>query len=221
MKTFYLLRHGPLTVSSGLYGVSDVSAQPKISQMIADDVIKRFGKKRNNLSVVSSPLSRCLALAQLVNHKINEFTATKRNIITNAAFQEMNFGQFDGCAFDDIPADSTAWQLLEQFWKSPAEYTLPKGEPLKVFQQRVQSAWQNLLTKTLDSSVTVIVTHGGVIRLLLAHILNEDINEPNWYQRHQIDYGCLVKITVSSGEAELNCISDTLASSKSKVAGYE
>ncbi|WP_448563475.1 histidine phosphatase family protein [Thalassotalea ganghwensis] len=222
MKTIYLLRHGPLVAKPGLYGVSDIDAKLAQTKAIAINVANHITKDIDvsdlgKLAIISSPLTRCATLARLLEEEITKNTSSLTELDTDSAFQEMNFGQFDGCCFDDIHADSADWQLLARFWQVPLEHPLPQAEPLQVFQQRVINAWKMLVEQVSESTTTLLVSHGGVIRMILSSVLAEDISAPNWYQHHRIDYGCLVKITLSADDVVLTDVSDMFLAGQSKV----
>ncbi|GAL18947.1 hypothetical protein JCM19235_2370 [Vibrio maritimus] len=55
----------------------------------------------------------------------------------------MNFGRFDGVAFDSMSSED--WQQLAPFWDRPAECALQGGERLVDFHQRVISGWRKVL----------------------------------------------------------------------------
>ena len=66
------------------------------------------------------------------------------------------------------------WQespdLVARFYDNPAAVTPPGGESTEDAQSRVVAAWQALLHQYVGDRL-LLVCHGGVIRLLLAHVL--------------------------------------------------
>ena len=56
---------------------------------------------------------------------------------------------------------------LGQFWTNPYGYTPPAGEPVREFANRVLGAVARL-SEELAGQRVLVVTHGGVMRLLLA-----------------------------------------------------
>ena len=99
------------------------------------------------------------------------------------------------------------WSQLEAFFLAPAEIVLPKAETLAVFHHRVINAWKNLLaqhiaiaTKQTESKTprrVLVIVHGGVIRMILAHILQLDWQQASWHQKLQIGHGSLSRVFVS------------------------
>jgi alpha-ribazole phosphatase len=56
---------------------------------------------------------------------------------------------------------------LGQFWNDPYAFTPPAGEPVLDFAERVLGSIQRLARQHAGQRV-LLVTHGGVMRLLLA-----------------------------------------------------
>ncbi len=73
-------------------------------------------------------------------------------------------------------------EALGRFWADPYAFTPPGGEPLSEFEARVLVAQRRLRQRHAGRRV-LLVTHGGVIRLLLArarglpreHLLQVDV----------------------------------------------
>lgn len=215
----YLLRHGKVAGNAALYGVTDVAVLPEVNNAICSALAEIKIKFDH---IYSSPLQRCKKLAQLIYQEAN-IKNSPENSIENVNeltivedLKEMNFGMFDGVAFDDIYQDKTKWQLLENFWQAPSLHTLPQAESLTDFYQRIAAAWQSIfhtierqqpLSAALDPEThTLIVCHGGVIRMILANILKENINESGWYQGYNIPYGSLTHLTLNNNKISVNSI---------------
>nr|WP_207280918.1 histidine phosphatase family protein [Thiocystis violacea] len=108
--------------------------------------------------VISSPSRRCLAFAR-------ELAETHAIALAEcAALRERDFGDWEGLAPDQIPS-----QALQAFWDDPVGYAPPGAEPFPDFRARVLGAWGDLLRAS--EAQTLVVTHGGVIRVLLAEVL--------------------------------------------------
>jgi alpha-ribazole phosphatase len=82
-----------------------------------------------------------------------------------ADLQELHFGEWEGCNTADLMR--TAADALGRFWSDPYGFTPPGGEPLLAFEARILAALQRLQAKHAGERL-LLVTHGGVIRLLLA-----------------------------------------------------
>ncbi|MCC2606755.1 histidine phosphatase family protein [Planctobacterium marinum] len=183
----YLLRHGEVAAPSALYGKTDVPLSPRGWQ----NMEAQCARLSQLTQVVSSPLQRCQHFARQLSEQ--------RNLTLQVLdeMQECDFGKWDGVAFDDIP--QSAWAELHAFWQAPASNPLTDAEPLTVMYQRVSTGWQKLakqLASTQTPQTLLLICHGGVIRLLLAHLLNLDWRNPALYSQWQIGYASLSKFTL-------------------------
>ncbi len=141
----HLIRHPKPRIASGIcYGRLDLLAENS-----ADVAEKLRLDLPAGLPLWSSPLLRCRELAECLHPQP----------MFDERLAEMNFGDWEGQAWDDIPrAQLDAWAA------DVAGYTPPGGESPLSLQRRA-------LDFIADLSVpeAVIVTHAGVIRTLLAH----------------------------------------------------
>ncbi|GLX14280.1 alpha-ribazole-5'-phosphate phosphatase [Pseudomonas straminea] len=151
----HLLRHGETEQGGGLRGSLDdaltAAGWAQLSAAVQAD--------EHWDALVSSPLQRCARFA--------EELAAARDLPLQfePGLQELHFGEWEG---------RTAAQLMEtnaddlgRFWADPYGFTPPGGEPLPVFEARVLAALQRLHAEYRERQLLVI-THGGVMRLLLA-----------------------------------------------------
>lgn len=135
-------------------------------------------------SVLSSPLSRCAAFAR-------DF-AQQRNLPLHydARFQEMDFGAWEGCSAAQI-ADIDAI-ALENFWRDPLACPPPEAEPLLSFHARVLAAWNELPARYPNQHL-LLVTHGGVMRIILCHLQQRPLSE---LLNLQVPHAALHRISV-------------------------
>tara|TARA_B100000446_G_scaffold79116_1_gene74898 strand:- start:3250 stop:3897 length:648 start_codon:yes stop_codon:yes gene_type:complete len=117
-------------------------------------------------AILSSPLQRCQFVAEQLaqQHELS--------LHTHNALQEISFGDWDGQSFSAVERDSPA--AFAQYWQDRETHTPPNGEPLAQFHQRVKAVLSEIL-KHYRGQHLLIVTHGGVIRSLLAHCLQMPI----------------------------------------------
>lgn len=112
--------------------------------------------------IVTSPLRRCADFAEMLSVQYSALIKKEDN------FKEIFFGDWDGKNISDItqrqPND------VANFWRSPEEFPPPNGETLPDFKKRVIPTWNKLLQIERNKKI-LCVSHGGVIRLLLAEIL--------------------------------------------------
>ncbi len=185
-----LLRHGEVKGGSQFRGHTDDPLTPAgLAQMhtaLAES--DRWDR------VVSSPLVRCAEFA-------NAFALRQSLPLTfDKRLKEMHFGQWEGKSAADLMADDP--QALESFWRDPDAHPPPGGEPLTCFQTRVLEAWNDILFAQTDRRV-LIVTHGGVIRVLLCHVFEVPVSR--WYE-FEVSHGQLHGLRIDGdGLARLAC----------------
>ena len=153
MKRLWLLRHGPVECAEGIcYGVSDIKALEPHSREIA---VRAAAQLPAGLDFYASPLGRCAQLAFALE-------ALRPDLLAqfDTRIAEMNFGEWEGQAWNDIPrAEFDDW--LRDFAEAPAGAT---GECTNGFMDRVGDAYDNWLASGQDAAW---VTHAGVIRAVL------------------------------------------------------
>lgn len=149
----YLVRHTTPSLTPGLiYGRLDVPLEDTFQ---AEFEMIQTKLPENPDAVYSSPSTRCTLLAQKINPV---FTTDDR-------LTELNFGDWEGATWDTVnEADLKIW--MDDF----VNVVVPNGESMQQMSARVLSFWSELLQSGLKNAV--IVTHGGVIRLILAHLQN-------------------------------------------------
>lgn len=180
-----LLRHGEVEGGSCFRGHSD-------------DPLTRAGFAQMQAAVedgpvwthvISSPLRRCADFAEVF--------AQRRGLSLRREprWKEIHFGTWEGRSASEL--FSEAPEQLTQFWNDPARYPPPDGERLEQFQSRVLHAWNELAVAHPDQTV-LIVTHGGVIRVLLCHILQKPFEQ---LLRYEVPHGALYMVQVEAGGA--------------------
>ncbi|MGP4079495.1 histidine phosphatase family protein [Pseudalkalibacillus sp. R45] len=105
----------------------------------------------------SSDLRRCIHTSKLL--------FPTKDPIYLSEFREMNFGKWEKKTYPQLKdlSDYQRW-LSDPFTHSP-----PDGELFSNFQCRVQTGWNKIVNRMFDANCSraAVVTHGGVIRLLL------------------------------------------------------
>lgn len=107
--------------------------------------------------IVSSPLQRCRRFAEALSDQ------WRLPITLEPDLREMHFGDWEGREYADIWDNDPQLRL---WGEDPERHTPPNGEPLADFAVRVLGASERL-ARTHSDEHLLIVTHGGVIRLLL------------------------------------------------------
>ncbi len=179
-----LLRHGKVDGPAALYGHTDItlSAQGNTDLFAAINTVQQ---QRPITHIISSPLIRCAQPAQ----EFAEATQLPLQIIDD--LKEMFFGHWDGIAFDQF--DEAHWPALHQFWDAPASAHAPAGEALQQFVERVMRGW-DLIANNTDAEHQLVICHGGVIRIIIALVLNLDWRNAALFKQLHIDYASHTRI---------------------------
>lgn len=150
-----LLRHGETEQGGGLRGSLDDALTEQGWAQLRRSVQEAGPWDR----LISSPLQRCARFAE-------ELAAARALPLDyERDLQELHFGDWEGrSAAELMHSDAEA---LGQFWADPYAFTPPNGEPLSRFEVRVLGGLQRL-AQAHDGQRLLLVTHGGVMRLLLA-----------------------------------------------------
>jgi alpha-ribazole phosphatase len=151
----YLIRHPqPSNIDGLCYGRLDVAVERQVLIDAADSVFTHIPRRTlASAHMYSSPSSRCLALARHL--------AAPREPTPAGDLAEMNFGHWEGAAWDAIPRDQVdAWTA--DVWG----YQPGGGESANM----VETRWLRWLdhARRMHADTIVAVTHAGVIRVALA-----------------------------------------------------
>jgi alpha-ribazole phosphatase/probable phosphoglycerate mutase len=112
--------------------------------------------------IVSSPLSRCRQFAEALGDRL------ALPVAEDPRLREVGFGDWEGHSAEELRQRDP--QLLSRFYCDP-EHNRPSGaEPLDAFSTRVNTAIGDILQRH-QGQHTLVVTHAGVIRAALTHVL--------------------------------------------------
>lgn len=170
----YLIRHTQTATPKGLcYGQTDVA--------LADNFSKESEKTRQKLPelkadslVFSSPLSRCVQLAKHLSAEV----------ILDSRLLEVNFGDWENQLFDALDSE-----FFRHWTEHFVTVSPPNGESFTDLCNRAENFWQHLIN--IDASQVFVVTHAGVIRALLARLLQ--LPPANAFQ-FRVDCGSVHKL---------------------------
>lgn len=158
----WLIRHPEPEASAvgRCYGSLDVGLSEKgivqaraVAEALADQQLA---------AIYSSPKRRCTVAAEMIA------VAHGRAFECVDALREIDFGEFEGRSYDEIAASHP--ELYREWMESPTSVCFPGGESFAEMRARVLDACATLLTRHADQLIAM-VTHGGVIRVLLAEAL--------------------------------------------------
>jgi len=166
-----LLRHGETIGGARFRGsIDDPLNQTGWDQMWSGVEERRWDH------IISSPLVRCADFA-------DSFAAKNSiSIEYDERIKEMHFGSWEGRTADD-----------------PLQNTPPQAEKLLDFQARVLSAWHDVVAQHRDQH-TLLVTHGGVIRIILCHLQQHPVQ-----RLLELEVGHASLTRISHRDARISC----------------
>ncbi|MEJ8554104.1 histidine phosphatase family protein [Tepidibacter sp. Z1-5] len=165
MIKFIFIRHG-LTLdneSMKLSGFIDSELSDKGKKQAKQTSIRLKDEKID--FIYSSPLKRAIDTAK----EISQINNVDINILDE--LKEMNFGDFEGLTFKDI--ESNYKEEYERLKNKSFEYNFPNGENMIGFHGRISNKIDDII-KEQDDKTVLIVSHAGVIRACLSHLITKD-----------------------------------------------
>jgi alpha-ribazole phosphatase len=168
-------------------GTTDFELTEKgISQI--HNVVNRITKMINrssNYRLYTSPLQRCTFLANEIEKILHS------SKIVEPHLRETNFGVFEGKSYDTILKESP--EILEGWNNDFIHFKIPQGESLINCYERVNLFCNELKEKNDDS---IIVSHGGIIKLILLIMLDLDIDN---FWKFTTENGCVIELEYNEG----------------------
>ncbi len=197
MVKFIFIRHG-LTLDN---------ESMKLSGFI-DSELSDMGKKQAKQTsirlkdeeidlIYSSPLKRAMDTAKEIS-KINNV-----NINIFDEFKEMNFGDFEGLTFKEIESDHK--EEYERLKNESFEYSFPNGENMIGFHDRISNKIDHII-KEQDGKTVLIVSHGGVIRACISHLISKD---HTYHWNFKIDNCSITIVEVVDNFAVIHSLNNT------------
>ncbi|MCP4763107.1 MAG: alpha-ribazole phosphatase [archaeon] len=170
----FLIRHTKVKEEFGtLYGHTDVG----LAETFTDEAnsVKNSLKIPKNIIIYSSPLSRCMKLSKEIFDK---------EPIQDKRIMEQNFGDWELKKWGSI--EKTA---LNKWFKDYVNVPCPNGECYQDLYDRVSEFFDEIIEKKHKS--VAIVSHGGVIRAIISHVLKIPLEKVFILQ---IDFSSISKI---------------------------
>ncbi|AZC65007.1 alpha-ribazole phosphatase family protein [Pseudomonas chlororaphis] len=178
-----LLRHGETELGGGLRGSLDDALTDAGWQQMRAAVAGQGPWDR----LVSSPLQRCARFAEELGVRL------ALPVSLDPDLQELHFGAWEGQSAAALMA--TDAEALGRFWADPYAFTPPQGEPVLAFSERVLGAVERLHLRYAGERV-LLVSHGGVMRLLLARARGLPREQ---LLNVEVAHGALFALTVEAG----------------------
>lgn len=181
--TVDLLRHGEVLGDTCFRGVTD---DPLTEQGWQQMYQQCQGHRWQAL--ISSPLRRCMAFAAVWAQEHQLAVEREPNL------KEIDFGDWEGQTAEQLSQHTN--DALEKFYADPAGYTPPNAESYAHFTQRIQQAWDNVITQYVGQHV-LVVTHAGVIRVLFSQLLGI---KPQQSFQIEVPHACLSRFSCFDDE---------------------
>lgn len=138
--------------------------------------------------IISSPLIRCCAFAQILSEKYSiPETEDKR-------LQEVGFGEWEGKSAAELQTNDP--ECVRLFRNNPVTFRPPGAEPILDFQKRVVNAFEDIVKKH-EGQHLLLVIHAGVIRMIIMHLLKIPLEA--MYGIHTT-YAGISRVKLTTGE---------------------
>jgi alpha-ribazole phosphatase len=171
------LRHGETEARDVLLGRTDAPLSASGRKAVAQQLAGRSWS-----AVVASPARRAKETADIAVEWSGEVYEV------DVAWQEMDFGDWDGRSKSDLTADAR----YAAFHRDPVANPPPNGETPGSVRARVKGALERIAAR--DEDPVLVVAHGGTIRMALAILLDLPL-ERLW----SIRIACATRVGVEMG----------------------
>ncbi len=168
MTRLILVRHGYTfwNEEKKYQGFSDINLNPQGIEE-ARKLAKRLSFEKIDM-IYSSPLKRSLETAEIVNENF------KQKIHIRDCLKEINFGDWEGFTFEEIVSHYP--ELSDEWLAKPADMRPPNGENFRDLQERAIKVLHEIYDLNKGKNV-LIVTHGGLISVIVCHILKIGLDD--------------------------------------------
>jgi probable phosphoglycerate mutase len=186
----YFVRHGQTdwNAERRLQGQQDIPlntlgrAQATRCGSILSGLFARDGLRAAELDYVASPLGRARETMELLRAGLG---LPPRDYRTERRLMEMSFGRWEGFTFAELQAREAAALAARE--RDKWGFVLPEGESYEQLVVRVRD-WYDAVDRD-----TVVASHGGVCRALIAHL---GIKPKETASLGEIGQGCVYVFSV-------------------------
>lgn len=138
------------------------------------------------VEVISSPLVRALQTAELVARNIGIEVARDPRLI------DLRVGKWEGMTYAEVAAHSE----YKEFIADPLSERIPGAESMTDVKTRAIAAVDQALEDNPSGNGIAVVTHAGIIRILLTHYLG---SPPANYHRIRVAPGSISVLSFADG----------------------
>ncbi|MEU4405379.1 bifunctional RNase H/acid phosphatase [Streptosporangium sp. NPDC023963] len=197
--SLYLLRHGetPLSVERRFSGLGDPELTPNGVAQAEAAAVKLAGKPYDIQVIVSSPLRRARATAEIIAARAG------LEVVVEEGLRETDFGDWEGHTFTEI---QRRWPDELAAWLADPSAAPPGGESFGEAARRVQ-ATGDMLIERYEGKAVLAVSHVTPIKMLLRFALLAPLGA--LYRMH-LDLSALSLIEYyADGPAVVKAFNDT------------
>lgn len=166
MVTIILLRHGESTAN-----VQRILAGRSPGVELTDrgrEQVARVAQELPHIDVIRhSTIHRCVDTAHIVAQGRDV-----HQIAQDSRFDEVDYGEWSGLPLDDLQT-RTHWESVQ---KSPQDFQFPGGEAMSHVYERAVEGLASLSHDLGPGQTGLIVSHGDVIKALVAHVVGAGLS---------------------------------------------
>lgn len=176
--TVFLIRHGVTEWhdQKRLLGRRDVPLSPEGLEQ-ARAAAGLFGDLRIS-DLISSPLQRALQTAEIIAEQFD------LDVARDPRLSDFDVGKWAGQTFEDVVSTPE----YQRFLANPETREIPGGENLEEVRSRAVGALEQALADSPSGEAIALVSHAGIIRVLLTHYLG---SAPANYHRIRVSPGSI------------------------------
>lgn len=167
LKQLILVRHTQPALAAGIcYGRLDLDLAPTWPQ----EFEQCLALIPTVSCILSSPSSRCQRLARALGRRDGVDVHMDERLL------ELNFGTWEGRAWDDVPRDA-----IDEWVADAVDYAPGEGESLRMLWLRVLEFREQVLGR-VSGNAAVVVSHHGPLRALAAQSAGQPMGTMMTYQ---------------------------------------
>lgn len=167
MTKFYLIRHGETewNIQNRYQGATDIPLS-SVGKLQTQAIANRM-KDYEVDAIYSSDLSRAFATAKSIAKEKN------LDVYTLPQLREINFGEWEGYTISEL--ERLYGEEYKRFFLEPHKYPFPGEGSMEAVQMRIKKA-VDIITSNHDNKKIVIVSHGGILKVLIMTLLELDLS---------------------------------------------
>ncbi len=169
-RLIYLIRHGEIDYPCSERTCIGYSSAGLSMQGARDaENIGRWLENHHISSIYTSPYRRCINTAQIIAEQMGSVP-----ISIDEDLREIDTGDWNGKTFTEIKASD--YDNYIKRGNNLGYYPIPGGESFYIAERRFDMAINQIARKEEDNNI-LIVSHSGVIRAWICHMLGISLND--------------------------------------------